>query len=472
MVSQLTQNSFAREARSEWVRLRTLVMLRWLAIFGQSAAVIVAVGYLDLQIPLQACALAITASILFNTVTTLVMPSNKRLSENEALLTLTFDVAQLVLLLFLTGGLNNPFALLILVPVTISATALTLYSTLLLSFTALCMISILGIFHIPLTLQNGAILKSPHLFVAGMWVALVIGIIFLASYARRVTTEMFAMSQALSATQMAMEREQKLTALGGVVAAAAHEMGTPLATIKLVTSELLNDLDDKPELKEDIELVQDQVERLRHILKDMGRTGKDDLLLKHAPLTALVQEAVQPHENRGIEVLFTTNDVLLSELTQEPPVIFRQPEIIHGLRNLAQNAVDFATSQIWVDVHWDDDIISVRISDDGRGYPHDLLDRIGEPFISKRRAPKFASKNSTQYQGMGLGLFIAKTLLERTAAELTFANANQGLIGLSPSGAKITGAIVSVVWRRDLLEQDSRSLRDALGPNERFDEIS
>ena len=218
--------------------------------------------------------LVITAAILFNLLATFVLPPNKRLSEREAMLSLLFDLCQLVILLYLTGGLHNPFVLLILAPVTIAATALTLYATVVLSLTALGMISILSFLYMPLTRLSGEVLELPRLFVGGMWVALSIGILFLAIYARRVTNEMFSMSQALSATQMALAREHQLTALGGVVAAAAHEMGTPLATIKLVSSELAMELEDGSELKEDALLISEQTDRLRQILRDMGTQGQ------------------------------------------------------------------------------------------------------------------------------------------------------------------------------------------------------
>jgi two-component system, sensor histidine kinase RegB len=210
-------------ARSEWVRLRTLINLRWLAIVGQSAAVLFASWQLELSLNTGLCALAIGASVIFNIASTIVYPENKRLSEPETVLALLFDLLQLVYLLYMTGGLNNPFALLILAPVTISATALRLQSTLFLGVIALSLISLLSRYYEPLITKDGLVLQMPDLFVSGFWISLIIGVVFLGSYARRVTYETHSMSQALIATQMALSREQKLTDLGGVVAAAAHE---------------------------------------------------------------------------------------------------------------------------------------------------------------------------------------------------------------------------------------------------------
>ena len=205
-----------------------------------------------------------------------------------------FDLLQLGFLLHLTGGLHNPFTLLMLGPVTISATVLTMRSTLLMGGTAIVIVTLLSQFYFPLRTEQGFILQMPQIFLFGNWVALVIAICFIGLYSFRVTTEVNSMANALSATQMALAREQKLTDLGGVVAAAAHELGTPLATIKLTSSELIEELED-PILREDAELIREQANRCRDILKDMGRAGKDDLHLKQAPLMTVVQEAAEPH---------------------------------------------------------------------------------------------------------------------------------------------------------------------------------
>lgn len=475
-MSHQVTNQYIRETRSDWIRLRTLIILRWLAISGQIIAVVCAVYYLGLAIPVRLCAIAITASIMFNLLATFVLPSNKRLTEHQAMLSLLFDLGQLVLLLYLTGGLSNPFVLLILTPVTIAATALTLYATIVLSLSALAMISVLSVFHVPLIKTTGEVVELPGLFVAGMWVALAIGILFLAIYARRVAVEMFSMSQALSATQMALAREHQLTALGGVVAAAAHEMGTPLATIKLVSSELASDLQEGTEIKDDVVLIQEQADRLSQILRDMGRSGKDDLLLKYAPITAIIREAAEPHENRGKDLIFLTNGNAEEMTDNDTPIVPRHPEIIHGLRNLIQNAVDFSDKIVLIDVTWDETSVRIMVGDDGDGYPVDLLDRIGDPFISKRKKRLHADQPFEAYHGMGLGLFIAKTLLERSGAELTFANAASDIMRkdqrydfLDP---RLRGAIVDVRWKRADFENNLEVIRGALGPNQRFTAFS
>ena len=470
-MAEASKTIFHDNARSEWVRLRTLINLRWLAIAGQCVAIAVAYYVLDLDLHLGLSVAAIGASVIFNLAATFILPENKRLSQKETTFTLLFDLGQLVFLLYLNGGLHNPFALLILAPVTISATVLRVNATLLVGGVALWAISLLPFFSIPLRLNSGETVELPQLFVAGYWVALFIGILFLGGYARRVTSETFSMSQALSATQMALAREHQLTLLGGVVAAAAHEMGTPLATIKLVASELAEELEDKPELREDAELITSQAERLREILRDMGRAGKDDLHLKMAPLTAVVQEAAEPHENRGANIQFLYNGSKQEPRLDTIPVAMRNPEFIHGVRNLVQNAVDFAESTVWVQTVWSETSIRVVIGDDGPGYPSELLGRIGDPFLSKRKGANTKDVSRPEYEGMGLGLFIAKTMLERTGAELTFTNGapdgyqlkNQSPTMQAMEGA--TGAIVNVRWARKDIEVEQTG---GFGENQRI----
>jgi len=426
--------------RTDWVRLRTLILLRWMAIAGQLVAITVADRYVGLNLPLGLCYMVVGASIIANLISTFVYPENKRLSEPEALLTLLFDVSQLSVLLYLTGGLNNPFALLILAPVTISASALELRTTMVLGAIAVVLVTVAGFFHLPLRLNDGSTLFVPPLFEFGFWLSIVIGLVFLGVYSRRVSTEIRSMSDALLATQMALAREQKLTDLGGVVAAAAHELGTPLATIKLVSAEMIDELADQPALQDDARLIRAQADRCRDILRSMGRSGKDDLHLRKAPLAAVLAEAAEPHRGRGKAILFSTTP----EGPLRQPEILRRPELIHGLRNLVQNAVDFSRSTVWVEGEWSDAGITVRIVDDGEGFPPQMIGRIGDPFLRFRRAEQAIPKRP-EYEGMGLGLFIAKTLLERTGAELTFANAADPFLNSDERPARC-GALVEVHW--------------------------
>jgi two-component system sensor histidine kinase RegB len=290
-----------------------------------------------------------------------------------------------------------------------------------------------------------------------------VGVIFIGLYARRVTVEMNTMSNALVATQMALAREQKLTDLGGVVAAAAHELGTPLATIKLVSAELMEELSEQPDLYDDAKLIREQSERCREILHSMGRAGKEDKHLMTAPISAVLQEAAEPHMNRGKDINF---DVSAIDDTPDFPQLHinRRPEIIHGLRNLIQNAVDFADTQVWIDVQWSDTEITLRITDDGDGFSQQVFNRIGDPFV-KRRNSQTDKQKRPGYEGMGLGLFIAKTLLERSGATLRFSNGSDPTMETSTPHNR-SGAIVEVSWLASKVISDKTT---SLGENEQFD---
>ncbi len=447
-------------ARSNWIRLRTLIVLRWFAIFGQLGAITVAGRLFDLQLNIGLCFLVIGVSIMANLIAVFVFPENTRLTERQVASMLLFDIAQLAALLALTGGLNNPFALLILAPVTISATALKPETTAMIGAVTIALVSIVTLWHLPLITSNGFVMEMPSDFVLGFWTAIVIGVIFLGIYASRVTAEVHAMSDALTATQMALAREQKLTDLGGVVAAAAHELGTPLATIKLASAELIEELEDNDALREDAELIREQADRCRDILKSMGRAGKDDLLMRHAPLGAVVREAAEPHLERGKEIHF--DFFAMDTSVEAQPTIQRRPEIIHGLRNLIQNAVDFASSTVWIEGTWDNETVAIKIIDDGPGFSNQVIGRIGDPFVSSRRS---TSRQRPGYEGMGLGLFIAKTLLERSGAEMSFAN-GRGESVVEASDIARVGAVVEARWLRKDIGRSDASAREPLGKNQ------
>ncbi len=434
--------------RSSWIRLRTLILLRWVAIAGQVTAITVAQRMYHLQLEMALCFLAIGASVVVNLIAIFAFPENKRLSEYENFLMIMFDVLQLGLLLYLTGGLHNPFALLLLGPVIISANVMGLRSTLIIGGATIMLVTLLSQRHLPLVTDLGIVLRIPDVFVFGNLVAMVIAIVFIGAYSLRISSEIQSMSDAVAATNMALSREQKLTDLGGVVAAAAHELGTPLATIKLTSAELMEELDDRPELQEDAALIRQQADRCRDILRDMGRAGKDDLHLRQAPISTVIQEAAEPHADRGKTIHFTERPDADGSLQQ--PSILRRPEVIHGLRNLIQNAVDFARANVWVEAVWTGDKISIRILDDGPGFPLQFIGRIGDPFVRHRRTE--TDRNTRPgYEGMGLGLFIAKTLLERSGAKLRFSNAAdpRQKNRFQPSQR---GAVVEVAWPRDKID--------------------
>lgn len=449
-MADTSKNLFAENKRSGWIRLRTLTLLRWFAIAGQISAIVAAEFYFKLIIELELCILAIGVAVAFNVYAMFVFPENKRLSEKQNALMILFDLLQLCLLLFLTGGLNNPFAMLVIAPVAVSASVLRLRSIILIGGTAIILITAMMYLNIPLRTEQLFILRMPEIFIFGNWAAITIGLIFVSVYSYRVSSEMNAMSDGLLATQMALGREQKLTDLGGVIAAAAHELGTPLATIKLTSAELMEELEDSPDLYEDAALIREQADRCRDILRSMGRAGKDDLHLRNAPIGEVIRESAEPHKERGklIEMVFEseTDDLM------DHPEVMRKPEIIHGLRNMIQNAVDFARSTVWVEALWNDETITVRIMDDGPGYPPHLLGRIGDPLLRRRRS-NADMQTRPEYEGMGLGLFIAKTLLERTRADLSFTNLSELPRWQRPEGTP-NGAMVEIVWKRSDIQKE------------------
>ncbi|WP_295047556.1 ActS/PrrB/RegB family redox-sensitive histidine kinase [uncultured Paracoccus sp.] len=421
--------------QAEPIRMRTLVLLRWFAIAGQMAAVVVA-HLMGIGFAFGPVLALIAAAIVLNLWQGLW--PRRRTSARMAVVHLSFDVIQISALMALTGGLANPFALLVLAPVTVAAATLDTRQTVALGLATMILISLASRFALPLHDAGGRELILAPVLALGHWAALMIGVVFFAGYAHRVTAELQATSNALFATQMALAREQRLQHLGGVVAAAAHEMGTPLATIKLIAAELADELDGRPDLQADAIALRDSAVRCGDILRSMGRAGKDDLHLRSAPLRTVLEDAAEPHAGRGPVVT----------INADGPQIRRDPAVIHALRNLIQNAVDFAASRVTIDAQSGDGWLAVTIRDDGPGYSPALLARIGDPYLtSKRGGPQ-----RDGYDGMGLGLFIAKTLLERSGARLDFDNGGPG-------------AIVTVRWPLDRIAADARA---ALGDNPRM----
>lgn len=422
----------------EPIRLRTLILLRWVAIAGQSSAVALAL-LIGAHLKLTPVLLVIGLAVVLNVI--LMLRPVRRISAIEGAWQLGFDLAQVAALLSLTGGLTNPFAVLLLAPVTVAATALPGRQLVALGMATFIMVTMAAFFARPLTFSEGPIATLNDPFVVGTWIAIIIAALFFAFYARTVAAEITATSDALFAARMALEREQKLQHLGGVVAAAAHEMGTPLATIKLVSSELTDEitvaLPDREDLAEDLALLRQSADRCSGILKSMGNAGRDDLLIRSAPLSEVIKEAAAPHRNRGIRVRV--------EIAPDAPSIKRDAALIHGLRNLIQNAVDFADVEVLVEASFDKREIRLRIADDGPGFPSALLPKIGDPFLTTR--PR--AEDGRSYEGLGLGLFIAKALLERSGAVMRFGNRQRG-------------AQISVIWPRNLIESNERG---ALGQN-------
>ncbi|GAB4522321.1 MAG: ActS/PrrB/RegB family redox-sensitive histidine kinase [Amphiplicatus sp.] len=429
------------------VRLRTLTTLRWLAVAGQTAAILVVQFGLGFPTPLGLSLGVIAASAWLNLFAMFRFSPQRMLSEREAAGYIAFDIAQLCALLYLTGGLQNPFAALILAPVTIAASVLPLRLTVLVGGLAVAGVSVLALAHLPLPWRPGETLTFPKTYVAGVWAALTFAVVFFAAYAHRVAAEAAQMKTALAATQLVLAREERLTALGGLAAAAAHELGTPLATIQVTAKEMADELAGQGLLEEDAKLLVSQAERCRDILSRLtSRRAEGDALHARIAVDALLREAAEPfaEQSGGPAVIFEVIG------DGPPPVLRRRPEIVYGLRNIIENAAAFARSKILVAAQWRAGELRVSVHDDGPGFAPEILARLGEPYVSARarsRAP------AGRRAGMGLGFFIAKTLLERTGAKVVFDN----LEWRDETGA--SGAWVSASWPLDLVAAEGSAAR-------------
>ncbi|KQU87534.1 ATPase [Mesorhizobium sp. Root102] len=424
MINVLRSPDFQQSQR---LRLNTLIRLRWLAIVGQSLTVLVVAYGLKFPFPVSLCFALIACSAWMNLFLAFRFPAAHRLTPLAALGILIFDSLQLAGLLYMTGGLTNPFSLLMTVPVVISATSLPLRLTAILGGLVMSAATFLVFVHLPLPWHEDAPLAMPFIYVAGMWMAVLSSIAFTAIYAFRVAAEARLLANALAATELVLQREQHLSALDGLAAAAAHELGTPLATIALVAKEMEKALGKDPKYGEDVTLLRSQSERCREILKRLtSLSSEGEAHLSRLPLTSLVEEVTAPHRDFGISIKLRPGERIGPE-----PVGRRNPGVIYGLGNLVENAVDFARKSVTVRWSWDDASVTFSIIDDGPGFPAEIIDRIGEPYMSTRQGNEAGG-------GLGLGLFIAKTLLERSGATLDFRNSS----GLGE------GAVVQISWPR------------------------
>src|ERR1700733_6145068 len=390
------------------VRLRTLSNLRWLAIAGQSAALFLVYFAFGYTLPLGYCAAAIRVSAGLNVVLALRYPASHRLANREASYYLAFDVLQLAVLLYLTGGITNPFALMFVAPVVIGAATLNLGNTLILAGIAFASVSLIGVFHRPLPWPAGEVLVLPQLYQAGIWAALVIGIGFTSVYAWRIASESARMSAGLAATQLALAREHRLASLGALATAAAHELGTPLGTIAVVARELERALPPASPEAEDARLLRAEAERCRGILTQLARPEKSVLAAAEClPLGALLNEIVNEH--RGGDIAIGIHLPAGAEAGPEPKV-WRIPELLHGLGNLVANAADFARTAVSIHAEWTMAELIVSVEDDGPGFEPEILERIGEPFVTSRPG-SYALGNTelgpsdafSAQHGMGLG---------------------------------------------------------------------
>ena len=436
----LTEIDLGRPARR--LRVDTLSRLRWLAIAGQAAAVLFTKYGLGFPLPIFSCLTVIALSGLVNVGLRVRFPVSHRLDDTPATILLGYDLLQLSALLFLTGGLENPFSMLFLAPVMISAASLSPMRTLLLGIMTGVAATVLVNWHLPLPWHPGQELRLPFLFSAGIWVAIVLGVAFIGIYASRVAEEARQLSDALAATELVLAREQHLTQLDGLAAAAAHELGTPLATITLVVREMLQLVEASPPkleaslIQDDLRLLEQEVRRCRTILGKLASLGDERAgPLQEMSLGHLIEDVVGPQRNFGVSVAVDRQ----GEGTE--PVCRRNPGMLYGLGNLVENAIDFARSRVDIQARWSRDLVTLTIRDDGTGFAPDILSKVGEPYVTTRGSRRAKSDVGS---GLGLGLFIAKTLLERSGATVKVDN-------VPPPES---GANVSVSWPRAAFESD------------------
>jgi len=416
--------------------------MRWIAVAGQATAVFVANYWLGLDLEILPMLALMTLSVVVNLITPLILGPGVWLSERAARWFLGYDLLQIGGLLLLCGGLANPFALLILAPVTVSASALSTSSTAALASLAVVLETLLAIWHVPLPWFENDFSLDP-LFVTGLWTGLVLATVFIASYVGSLASERRALADGLAATQAALAREQRLASLGGLAAAVAHELGTPLSTIMLVSRELRHDCPDDSPLREDFDILVEEAERCRALLTELAEKPRPDSgdAFNLLPIRALIDLAAQP---------FLTDSVVLDiacEGEGPEPSLPRDPAVVHGLGTLLQNALQFAKKRVHVTIGWRGRDLQVIIVDDGPGFAPSVLQRLGEPYLSSD-VPDPRQDYDPEGQHMGLGVFIAQTLLNHAGARLAFSNGQKG------------GAKVAISWHLAQFASEANESRE------------
>ncbi len=410
----------------ENIKLETLTNIRWIAITGQLFTVCLVYFYYKFEFSFYWSVGAIFLSILLNIILEFYKFYIQRLNNFWASLSILYDLIQLSFLLYLTGGLTNPFSILILVPTTIAVTFLSKRSSVVIASVSIFMLSILAIKHYPLP---GPAIVLPKHYLLGLWASLTIGIIFLGNYAYSITIEDRKRSKAFDNLEKALSRERELKSLGGLAAAAAHELATPLGTITLVIEDLKKQLGKNPKFKNDVELLNSQIKRCKVILKDLSTDpNKQDSFIENVTFKNLIQEIIF-----SFEIPKNKNIKILDRQLENNFMVTRKIELIYAMRNIIDNAIKFAEKKIEIEVLNKDKKIELNVSDDGIGFSQDIIQKLGEPYVKSSLVPK-------NKRGLGLGIFISKTLLERTGAKVLFKKSNLG------------GALVNIIWKESSLK--------------------
>ena len=382
-----------------------LIKIRWIAISGQFLAVFIVSSILKIQIPFIEALTIILLSVAVNFYSYFEERKNKSISNIKAFSFLLFDTLQLGFLLFLTGGILNPFSILILAPVITSASYLPALMTVILSSISIFIIIILNFYFIPLDL--GKEFYLPQIYSFGLVASLIITVIFIAIYAYLFASSSRKISNALSISKLQILNQKKITEVGSLSAAAAHELGTPLNTIFLILNDLLKEkklIDDKNIVK-DIILLKSQADRCREILQRFSKNPLKlrDKFLEKVKITDLIKMNFEKfNKNKKLNINKTPKN-------DEPEIIYKD-EMMYALGNIIQNAIFYSRKIVTVELNYSKINVKIIITDDGSGFSKDIIDKLGEPYISKNN------------QGMGLGIFIAKNLIENMGGNLGFYN--------------------------------------------------
>ena len=404
---------------------KTLIILRWIAILGQFIAINIVYFYLDLDFPIKVAHLIIFIGFLTNLFLQFRVKSIQ-IKDFNASIFLFYDLIQLSLLLYLTGGISNPFTILMIIPTIVSSTFLSMGTTIILGCVTMIFLFLLTIFHYPLPGIHDQSVTFPKLYLAGYFIAIIIGLVFLSYFGIRFSGESKRRSDATSQLQKLIAKEYELESLGGQAAAAAHSLGTPLATINVVASELKKEFGKNNEHSKDIDLLISQTKRCGEILKKISKKQiKDDEFFSKTKLEDLLQEIVSSFKETS-----SKNIVLKLDNDKNKISIQRSPEMIYGLRNFIGNAVKFSKNKVELILASNKKTVEILIKDNVPGFPMDVIELLGEPYIKSR------SNKIKDNAGTGLGTFLGKTLLERRGAKISFYNNKEH-----------NGATVKISWK-------------------------
>ena len=402
----------------------TLTILRYIAIFGQFIAVNLVFFYLDLKFPIKESYIIIFIGLLTNLFLQFKVKVNQ-LKDSYASLFLLYDSFQLSSLLYLTGGILNPFSILMIIPTIVSSTFLSMGTTIILGIITSFLLLIISFTHLPLPGLDPNIFAVPNYYTIGILISILIGLIFLSYFGIRFAGETKKRSEALNKLQEVISKEYELESLGGQAAAAAHSLGTPLATITVVAKELKKEIGNDKEYSKDIDLLISQTKRCSEILKKISKKQiEEDNFLSKIKFEDLLQEIIDSFKETSSKQI-----ELVVDNDQNKIAIRRTPEIIYGLRNFIGNAIKFSKSKVLITLRSNKKLIEIKINDDGPGIPEDIITKIGEPYIKSK------SKELKLNSGLGLGSFLGKTLLERQGAKLTFTR-----------NGELGGALIFLAW--------------------------